>query len=227
MIYIENIFLCLAIPLLMALFFVKGPTRRFTLFLVMGMGMSLLSAYVSSFFMSYYGVDTMATAVEITPVCEEIMKLLPLLFYILIFEPEERRIQASAIAIAAGFATFENACYLVQNGAASFQYMMVRGFSAGALHILCGIICGYGLAFAFRYRWLCVTGTFGILGFCVSFHAIYNLLITGKGCFATAGYLFPSLLIVCLFAARLAAPKMEARLRESDSESVPDRNLSS
>ena len=46
------------------------------------------------------------------------MKLLPLVFYLLVFEPEGDKIKAAAITIALSFATFENVCYLIQNGAA-------------------------------------------------------------------------------------------------------------
>lgn len=53
----------------------------------------MLSAYVSSFFMNYYGVDTIEASIEITPVCEEVMKLFPLLFYILILSRKEARFQ--------------------------------------------------------------------------------------------------------------------------------------
>lgn len=100
MTYIENIFICLAIPLLLSVFFTKGRTRRFALFTVIGMAVCLLAAYVSSFFMGYYGCDATLTAIEIAPVCEEIMKLLPLLFYFLIFEPEPKELPGMAIAIA-------------------------------------------------------------------------------------------------------------------------------
>ena len=106
MTYIENIFLCLAIPMILSLFFIKGRARSYTLFVIIGMGICLLSAYVNSFFMWLYGVDGTVAAIEITPVCEELLKLLPLLFYFLIFEPEPRELPTVAIAIAAGFATF-------------------------------------------------------------------------------------------------------------------------
>ncbi|MEI3162328.1 MAG: hypothetical protein V8S74_02790 [Lachnospirales bacterium] len=66
MTYIENIFICLAIPPLLSLFFTKGHTRCFMLFLVIGMGICLLSAYISSFFMGYYGVNTTVTVVNYT-----------------------------------------------------------------------------------------------------------------------------------------------------------------
>ena len=207
MTYIENIFTCLAIPLILSLFFTKGRTRSFTLFVVIGMSVCLLSAYVSSFFMGYYGVSATVAVVEITPVCEEVMKLLPLLFFLLIFEPKPQELPGAALAIAVGFATFENVCYLTENGAENFTFLLIRGVSAGALHILCGILLGFGTSYVFRRKWLAVTGIVGILGACIGFHAIYNLLITADGAWKTAGYLFPSLLIVCLYAAKRLLPR--------------------
>lgn len=79
MTYIENIFLCLALPMLLSLLFTSGSPRRFTLFVVLGMATCLLSAYVSSFFMGRHQCSAVTTAIEIAPVCEEILKLLPLL----------------------------------------------------------------------------------------------------------------------------------------------------
>ena len=73
MTYIENIFLCLALPLILSMFFIKGRVRRYALFLTVGMAVCLLSAYVSSFFMGQYGVDGTVAAIEITPVCEEVI----------------------------------------------------------------------------------------------------------------------------------------------------------
>ena len=190
MTYIENIFLCLAIPMILSLFFIRGRSRSYTLFVTIGMGICLLSAYVNSFFMWLYGVDGTVAAIEITPVCEELL-----------------------IAIAAGFATFENACYLTENGAANFSFLLIRGISAGGLHILCGILSGFGISYVFRHRWLSVTGTAGILGACTGFHGIYNLLITADGGWKTAGYLFPSVLILCLFIAKIVLPKFTISLK--------------
>ena len=112
MTYIENIFICIAIPLILSLFFRTGKERRFTAFVIVGMGICLLSAYVSSFFVGYYGAGSVASVVEITPVCEEVMKVLPLLFYLAVFEPNPRDITSASLGIAVGFGTFENVCYL-------------------------------------------------------------------------------------------------------------------
>ena len=209
MTFIENIFVCLALPLTLSLLFTRGRARSFPLFVVAGMSVCLLSAYVSSFFMGYCGADARVAVIEITPVCEEILKLLPLLFYLLIFEPKPRELPGAALAIAVGFATFENVCYLTENGAEDLAFLLIRGISAGALHILCGVLSGYGIAYVFRRRWLALTGTVGILGACIGFHGIYNLLITAQGVWKTAGYLFPSVLLVCLLVLRQLLPRLK------------------
>ena len=61
----------------------------------------------------------------------------------------------------------------------------------------------------FRRRWLAFTGTVGLLGACIVFHATYNLLIAGEGAWRIAGYLFPSVLIVFFFAGKLLVSKFK------------------
>ena len=100
MTYMENIFICMASPLLIAaLCMGKRHTGAF-LFCLAGMGMCLLSAYLNTFFAALYGADAFAATVEIAPVVEEGMKLLPLLFYLLVFEPQARQIGIAAVITA-------------------------------------------------------------------------------------------------------------------------------
>ena len=108
MTYMENIFICMASPLLIAaLCMGKRHTGAF-LFCLAGMGMCLLSAYLNTFFAALYGADAFAATVEIAPVVEEGMKLLPLLFYLLVFEPQARQIGIAAVITALSFATFDS-----------------------------------------------------------------------------------------------------------------------
>lgn len=195
MTYIENIFVCLALPLILSLLFTRGRARSFPLFVVAGMSVCLLSAYVSSFFMGYCGADARVAVIEITPVCEEILKLLPLLFYLLIFEPKPRELPGAALAIAVGFATFENVCYLIQNGADRFSFIFFRGFGTGAMHVLCGLIVGGGLAYTWQRTWLKIAGTCGLLGAAITLHASYNLLIAYGGAAQYIAYALPVLLV--------------------------------
>lgn len=196
MVNIENILICLTLPLFLSSLFLKQKQRLLSLFILFGMVICLFSAYINSFFMNVYCVDMTEAAINITPVCEEVLKLSVLLFYILIWEPDKDDIIPAAIGIAIGFTTFENCCYMAQNGTTDFIFMLIRAASAGSVHLLNGIAAGYGLRFIWRRRWLAITGTTGVLGVAVTFHAIYNLLISASGVFPLIGYLLPPLLII-------------------------------
>ena len=147
MTYIENIFVCIAAPLLITAVCMGKSHIRFFFFCFAGMGACLLSAYINTFFVAYYDANNFNATVEIAPVVEEIIKLLPLLFYLYIFEPEPEKIKGAVLTVAAGFATFENICYLIQNGAEHLGFLLIRGFGTGAMHIVCGAIIGYGLVY--------------------------------------------------------------------------------
>ena len=181
MTYVENIFVCVAAPLLIAMVFMGRKYFRLFFFIFAGMATCLLSAYVNTFFARLYDADLMNAATQIAPVVEEVMKLLPLLFYLLIFEPESEKISSSALTIAVSFATFENIVYLTQSGADHLTYLLIRGFGTGAMHIVCGAMICYGLVYVWQRDWLRITGTAGLLGASITYHATYNLLVAHGG----------------------------------------------
>lgn len=195
MTYIENIFVCIAAPLLVAAFCMGRKYLRFFLLAFAGMGACLVSAYVNTFFAALYGAAAFNATVEIAPVVEEVIKLLPLLFYLLVFEPEPEKIRPAVFTVAAGFATFENICYLIQHGAENLSFLLIRGFGTGAMHIVCGAILAYGLMYVWRQGWLKVAGTCGLLGTAVIFHGIYNLLIACGGWVQYVAYALPVLAV--------------------------------
>ena len=131
MTYIENVFVCMAAPLVVALLSLKRGQRAALVFCLAGMGACLLSAYLNTFFARLYQADAVNAATQIAPVVEEVMKLLPLLFYLLIFEPKAEQIKNAAVITALSFATFENVCYLIQNGAGHFSFIFFRGIGTG------------------------------------------------------------------------------------------------
>lgn len=196
MTYIENVFVCVAAPLLVAALCMGRKYLRFFLFAFAGMGACLVAAYVNTFFAALYGATVFNATAEIAPVVEEVIKLLPLLFYLLVFEPEPEQIRPAVLTVAAGFATFENICYLIQHGAEHLGFLLIRGFGTGAMHIVCGAIVGFGLAYVWRRGWLKVAGTCGLLGGAVIFHGIYNLLIAYGGWVQYVAYALPVLAVV-------------------------------
>ena len=73
MTYIENVFICMASPLLIAALCMGKRQTKFFLFCLVGMGACLLSAYINTFFAALYGADTFAATAEIAPVVEEVV----------------------------------------------------------------------------------------------------------------------------------------------------------
>ena len=195
MTYIENVFACVAAPLLIAAICLGKRHIKFFLFCFAGMGSCLLAAYINTFFASVCGATAFEATVEIAPVVEEMLKLLPLLFYLLVFAPRPDEIKGAVLTVAAGFATFENICYLIQNGAEELGFLLIRGFGTGAMHIVCGAIVGSGLLFVWRRGWLTVAGTCGLLGTAVVFHGVYNLMIAYGSWVQYVAYVTPVLAV--------------------------------
>ena len=181
MTYIENVFVCMAAPLVVALLSLKRGQRSTLMFCLAGMGACLLSAYLNTFFARLYQADAVNAATQIAPVVEEIMKLLPLLFFLAVFEPTFARFRLAAVIVAASFATFENICYLTQNGADQILFLLIRGFGTGAMHVVCGNVYGGALRPVWDSRPLRAACLFALLCVAIIYHAIYNLLVSAGG----------------------------------------------
>ena len=191
MIYIENIFICLTAPLLVAFLCTRGMGRKMMLFVLGGMSMCLLSSYINTYAATVYGTDYITASIAIAPVVEETMKLLPILFFLLVFEPSIEHIPAFVIAVATGFATFENVCFLAQNGSSQLTNLLIRGFGTGVMHVTCGVIISVGLITFWGKRWLRAAGTLGLLSAAITYHGIYNMLVLQPKGVAYVGYLIP------------------------------------
>lgn len=202
MMYIENIFLCMVAPILVAMLCVRGRSRWLLFAVAMGMCCCLLSAYISSFLAGYYGADAVSASIEIAPVVEEIMKALPLVFLLIIYEPKAEDIITVMLLVAIGFATFENVCYLVDGGAARLSYLLVRGFSTGAMHVVCGVLLGVGLATMWRRASSRYLGVLGLLCMAITFHATYNLVVSAEGLVEYIGFAMPIATLLIVLAIR-------------------------
>lgn len=189
--YIENIYICLAAPLLIAAIIVRTRGRIMMTFVLSGMTVCLLSSYISTFLAAAFEASQLTASLTIAPMVEEVMKLFPVLFYLLIYEPDREGISSSVLMTSVGFATFENVCYLAQNGAENLMYLMIRGFGTGAMHVVCGALISIGLIRLLDTKWLRIAGTLGIVAMACTYHGIYNMLVTKPGAPAFIGYFIP------------------------------------
>ena len=201
MIFSENVLVCMAVPLLLALVFLRDKARQFVLNFLLGMATCLLGAYVSGFVDAASGMGVEDTAIFISPVVEEAMKFLPLLFYFLLFDPDDDQLFLAAVGIGAGFASFENICSMIASGTESLSFLLIRGLAVGAMHIVSVFAMILGLVVARRFKALRLSSAVGALSLSMLFHGIYNLLVSQPGVTSVIGYVLPLLTAGLLFLA--------------------------
>lgn len=209
MIYAENILLCIAIPLIIACLFTSGATRRFLFSFLIGMGACLLAAYISGFIDAASGMGARDTAIFISPVVEETMKMMPILFYLFLLEPEDDGLILSAAGIGTGFAIYENCCYILSVGAGSMSFIMIRGLAVGVMHIVSVLALAMGLTLVRRFDALSAASIMGALALSMTFHGLYNLLVSQPGITSYIGYILPMLTAVFMY-----LPYRKLRFRE-------------
>lgn len=197
--YVENIFICLGAPILVAVMCTGGKARRSISFVLYGMVACLLSSYITAFLAWIRGADALSASLEIAPLVEEVMKLIPVLFYLIVFNAGKEAMLDGIIMTALGFATFENVCFLTGNGVDDLYYLAIRGFGTGAMHVVCGNILAIGLLRTWSREWLRVAGTLGVLITAAAYHGTFNVMVSQNGPIRYIGFAIPLVTAVASF----------------------------
>ena len=157
---------------------------------MIGIGVCLFVAEINGLLRYSAGVNLYYLTTNITPITEEIIKALPILYFAIFVTDDRRTLISHAYAVGVGFALLENIVILVQNiSEVSIFWALVRGFGSGLVHGLCTVMIGYGISYIKKRRKLFWCGTFSLLSAAVIYHATYNLLVQSK--FQYAGILLP------------------------------------
>lgn len=200
MIYSENILLCIAIPLMLTLAFTRGGGRAAVLSFLVGMSVCLISAYISGYIGLIAGTSATDTAVYFSPVVEETMKMLPIVFCLVVFDIDNaERVLLCAVALGAGFATFENCCYLLTVGSESLRFTLVRGLAVGVMHVTSMIAVSLSIMLVLRYKAPFLPGVIGALSMSTTFHALYNLCVSEPGISSYVGFALPLVAAALLY----------------------------
>ena len=199
MIYAENVLICFTVPFAISLLFTRGHSRRLIMAFLAGMIVCILSAYIAGFFEVMSGFNSEDTSIFLSPIIEECMKLLLLLFCIYVFELSDEEIQLFAVGVGAGFATFENCCIMLSSGAQHLTYALIRGSAVGVMHIVTLVALAKGLQLLKSYKAFSLAGTAGVLSLSVTVHGLYNLLVSKPGISSYIGYVLPMIcaLLLC------------------------------
>ena len=195
----ENVLICIAVPFAISFVFTKGSARQLISAFLAGMVGCIFSAYIAGVIQVTSGYSPEDTSIFLSPIIEESMKLLLILFCIYVYGPSGKRIELLAVGIGAGFATFENCCVLLSSGSQQLTYMLVRGSAVGVMHIVTLVALAKGLQLLKLYKAFFFIGIVGMLSIPVTIHGLYNLLVSQPGMSSYIGYAMPMFCVMLLY----------------------------
>ena len=199
MIYI--LFVSIFIPLLLMALLVEKKSRLPISFMLIGIFVSVFASEVNGLLSKLLSMDMYSKTVIVTPVSEELLKALPILYYAVVISDKRERLFTASMALGIGFALLENAYFLLNSDNFTIIIAVIRAFGAGLMHGMCTLLVGVGISFVRKKRKLFAVGTFGLLSTAIVYHGIYNILIQSD--FSIVGALLPIATYIPFFIWRL------------------------
>ena len=199
MIYI--LFVSISIPLLLMTLLVEKKARLPIAFMLIGIFVSVFASEVNGLLSKMLSMDLYSITVIVTPVTEEVLKALPLLYYALVISDKRERLFTASMSIGIGFAVLENAYFLLNSDHFTILSAVVRAFGTGLMHGMCTLLVGAGISFVKKKRKLFAVGTFGLLSTAIVYHGVYNILIQSQ--YSIVGALLPIATYIPFFLWRL------------------------
>ena len=186
------VFICLIVAFGMMLPLVDRKTRDVVLYVMSGICCCLFISEVNYIILGLLDDDLLYTTITVTPITEEIIKAVPILYCAIVITDDRRTLIANAFAVGVGFALMENMVVLLQNtGDATIAWAFVRSFGSGMVHGLCTVMVGYGISYIKKRKKLFWSGTFALLSVAITYHGLYNMLVQSD--YRMVGILLPAI----------------------------------
>ena len=183
------LFVAIFIPILLMALLVEKKARLPITFMLVGIFVSVFASEVNALLANSLNMDMYDITVVVTPMTEEILKALPILYYALFISDKKEKLFTASMATGIGFAVLENAYYLLNYPNFTMLSAVIRAFGAGLMHGMCTLLVGVGISFVKKRSKLFAVGTFGLLSTAIVYHGIYNILIQSD--YSIAGALLP------------------------------------
>ena len=175
------LFISLVAPLFLMVLMLRRRSRLLVGFMLIGIFVSLFVSELNTILLHFFGDELLYVTTTITPFTEEIVKMIPVLFYAVVFSDDRDRVMPIAFATGIGFAMFENMVVLVQNvGNVTIGWAISRGFATALMHAICTALVGYGICFIKKRKKIFHCGTFALLTFASIYHGIFNMLVQSE-----------------------------------------------
>lgn len=174
-------FIAVTVSLAMMLPLMEKKLRRLVVFMIAGIFSCLFVSELNNILLEAFHNDMFYVTTTITPVTEEIVKMLPIIFLAIVISDDRRVVIPNAFAVGVGFALLENVVILTQNVEnVTILWAFVRGFGSGLVHGICTVMVGWGISYIKKRRKFFYCGTFALLSAAIIYHAIYNLLVQSE-----------------------------------------------
>lgn len=183
------LFVAIFVPILLMTCLVEKKARHPLIFVLIGIFVSVFASEINGVMVDLLPLSTFEVTIIVTPISEEILKAIPILFFASILSPKKEAVFTAAMAIGIGFAVLENAFYMLNDASFNMIDAIVRAFGAGLMHGMCTLLVGVGILFVKKKRKLFVVGTFAMLSTAITYHGIYNMLVQSD--YQIIGYLLP------------------------------------
>ena len=183
------LFVSISVPIMLMALLVEKKSRFSIIFILVGIFVSVFSSEVNGLLVKMLPMDVYSITVIVTPVTEELFKMLPVLYYAVFMSDKKERLFTASMATGVGFAILENAFYLLNYPNFTMLNAVIRAFGAGLMHGMCTLLVGAGISFVKKKYKLFAVGTFGLLSTAIVYHGIYNILIQSK--YSIVGALLP------------------------------------
>ena len=187
MIYI--LFVSVFVPILLMANLIEKKARLPIVFVLAGIFISLFAAELNGVLRQMLPLSNYELTIIVTPMTEEVLKALPVLFYALVISDKQERLFTASMATGIGFAVLENAYYLLTSRHWNVLDAVARAFGTGLMHGMCTLLVGVGITFVKKKRKIFWVGTFALLSTAITYHGIYNMLVQSQ--YEIIGYLLP------------------------------------
>ena len=187
MIYI--LFVSVFVPILLMANLIEKKARLPIVFVLAGIFISVFAAELNGVLRQMLPLNNYELTIIVTPMTEEVLKALPVLFYALVISDKQERLFTASMATGIGFAVLENAYYLLTSRHWNVLDAVARAFGTGLMHGMCTLLVGVGIIFVKKKRKIFWVGTFALLSTAITYHGIYNMLVQSR--YEIIGYLLP------------------------------------
>ena len=187
MIYI--LFVSVFVPILLMANLIEKKARLPIVFVLAGIFISVFAAELNGVLRQMLPLNNYELTIIVTPMTEEVLKALPVLFYALVISDKQERLFTASMATGIGFAVLENAYYLLTSHHWNVLDAVARAFGTGLMHGICTLLVGVGIIFVKKKRKIFWVGTFALLSTAITYHGIYNMLVQSQ--YEIIGYLLP------------------------------------